>query len=830
LIEILVRDIRHAIRMLLRDRLFTLAVVLSLGLGIGLNAAVFSFTDAVLLRPFPYKDADRLAIIWGTKSFDVRRGMDGADLENWRGGSRTLADIAVFQINAFPLSMGGNESDSIQAAMVGTRVFSLLGASALVGRTFSEIDEEPGGDRRVILSYGVWLSRFGGDRSVVGRSIHLNGELYTVVGVMPPEFFFPDQYFQVWVPLARATQMFSQVQGLARLRPGVALGQVQAELETLSKRGQRAKSPEGTETNPGIFSLYSVVVGKYEAALWALLGAVTLLLLIGCANVSNLLLGRGVGREKEFAVRVSLGASRASIIRMLLVENLLLSLVAGVFGIFCARWGVLLLRSLRLVDIPRFEWARIDSRVFLFALGVSLATGLASGVVPAWKSGRPDLLGPLQLGGLSTHPRGHGQLRDLLVTMEAALALALLVGASLLIQSFVRLSNADWGFNPDRLLVAEVRIPRSLVQTPSQRAEITGEVLERLSRIPGVATAAMTYGIPLRFFWRPTHLAVDGRFLNANWTAGTWIVSGGYFRTMGIPLLRGREFDERDGASAPRTMVVSRALAEKLWPGKDPIGKRVQILKLKKELFDRMYKSGTMSLDQNTARSEESWEPDGAAREVVGECANVRPFGLELEPNPALYVEYRQDTVLGPPSEQFVARTSVAPLTITSAVRGQILAVEKDATISDITTMSDLVSQSIGGRGSNKLLFVISTLFGTLSLLLAASGIYSVVSFGTAKRTREIGIRRTLGARAGDIVLMILAEGMRPVLLGLSLGLAGAWAFTRLLKGLLFSVTPTDIVTFVGASLLLLAAACAACIVPGLRALHVNPSEALRYE
>jgi putative ABC transport system permease protein len=822
-------DLRYALRALARNRSFTIAAVLSLGLGIGLNTAVFGFTNAVLLRPFPYRDADRLVAIWGTKSFDVRRGMNGEDVENWRLRSDAFVDVAVFQINSFPFSPGDSATETIQGALIGTRVLPLLGAPALLGRTFSEIDEEPGGDKRVMLSYGFWQSHFGADVGVVGKSIQLNGELYSIIGVMPRGFFFPDQHMQIWVPLTRAMPMFKQVQGLARLRPGVTLGEAQTEIDTIS-RSMQATVGDGIKVYPGVFPLHIVVIGKYRAALWTLLGAVTLLLLIACANMSQLLLARAVGRERELAVRASLGATPVSILRLLLLESILLSLIAGAFGILCARWGVLLLRSLRLVDIPRIEFVSLDSRVLLFALVLSLATGARSGILPAWNSARPNLLSALQLGGTSTNSPSHSQLRDLLVTIEVGLALVLLVGAGLLINSFVRLSHADWGFSPDHVLLVEVRVPGPIVQVPSRQVEITNEVLERLSKVPGVSCAAMAIGVPIKYAWRPTQIAIDGRFVSADWTAATWIVSAGYFQTMRIPVLRGREFSQRDDELAPRAVLVSKNLAEKLWPGKNPAGKLIQILKLKKDIQDRLRKSGTNLLDQNTWRSEASWQPNGSAWEVIGEVDNVRAFGLDTNPDPALYVNYRQEGTLGEPVERFVVRTSTDPLRVAPAVKDQILTAEKELRIDDIKTMSDLVSQSIGGRGSNKLLLVVSTLFGSLSLLLAASGIYGVVSFVVAQRLREIGIRGALGARPPNILCMIMIKGMRPVLLGLSFGLVGSFALSRLLKGLLFGVTTTDPLTFVGISFSLVVVACAACLMPALRALRVDPSETLRYE
>lgn len=822
------RDIRHGARGLTKTRGFTIAALLSLAAAIGLNTAVFSFTDAVLLRPFPYYDAGRLVLVWGTKSIDVRRGMSGENVENWRKQSQTLADIAVFQMNPFPFSVGNDSTQNVQGALVGTNAFSVLGVQPLLGRVFSELENQPGDDKRVILSYGFWQSHFAGNTGVVGKTIQLNGEIYDVLGVMPEGFFFPDEDIQLWVPLTRASPVFEQVHALARLRRGVTIRQAQAELDTLSKRtAQGPNIPNGTES--GVFSLYRIVIGKFQQALWVLLGAVSLLLLLGCANVSNMWLARTVEREKEFAVRVTFGASRTRVLRLSLAENIILSVVAGVLGVLCASLLLVFLRNLNLTQIPHFQSAHIDSHVLLFALGLSLLAAIFSGMVPAWKSAHPNLYASLQLGGVSTHPPSHGQARNFVVAIEVALAVVLLVGAGLLVGSFVRLTHADWGFNPDHLLIVEEQFP---ADTHKARCdEIVGDISQRLSKVPFVRSSAVAYGIPIRYSWHRTHLSLDGRIVTSDWEAGTWTIGPGYFKTMGIPILRGREFGERDIQSGGRAVVVSKDLAERLWPGQNPIGKQLQIMRLTKAIEDQMRRNHTAILDKETWRSAKSWEADGSPSEVIGEVGNVRAFGLDFDSadSPALYIDYGHASS---PAHiyRLIARTSVDPLKVVSSVKQQIMAAAPESNITDTEIMSNLVSRSIGGRGSNKLLLVISVLFGTLSLLLATVGIYGVVSFTTAQRTREIGIRRSLGGQRGDIFRMVLFQGMRPVLEGLALGIVGAFALTRLLTGILFGVTPTDPTTFVGISILLIVAALAACIVPALRALRISPVETLRYE
>jgi putative ABC transport system permease protein len=826
-LESLLLDVRYAFRALFRNRRFTLAALTSLALGIGLNTALFSVVNAVLLRPFPYADPGRLVIIWGTKSFDVRRGMTREEFEELRKSSGVFQDVAEFQINPVSFALGSDQTDVVRGAVVGSRAFPVLGVQPVLGRGFLEAPEDQGDANAVILSYGLWRARFGGNHGILGQAIDMNGAPYTVVGVMPPEFFFPDESVQLWVPLTRATGLLDQVQAIARFRRGATIGWAQAELDTLGKAHLERRSVASPAPLPGVFPLRRVVVGRYEAALAALLAATGLLVLIGCANVSNLLLARGVGRERELGVRTSLGASRGRLLQLILVENTLLSLVAGAAGLGCAWWGVRLLRGLRLTDLPRFGSATVDTQVLLFALGVSLAAGLVSGVVPGWKATQAAMPSALQPGGSCTSPRREGELRNLLVTIEVALALILVAGAGILISSFSRLARSDWGFKPEKLLLVRAPLPRSLAEIPGRRVEYGNQVLGRLSRVPGVTSCAMTYGVPIWYGYRSATFALGGRMVN--WTADLWDVGPNYFRTMETPVLRGREFDKGDNELAAPRVVVNKAFAEKLWPGKDPIGRYIQMLKLKKDLEDQARRDPRNALPREILERPGSWEPDGAPREVVGEVGNVRAFGLDLVPGPDVYVDYRQERFLCC-AEDFVVRTSSDPRKFASVVKGEILAVESNVTRVEVAGMSDLVNQSIGGRGSNKLLLVISTLFGSLSLFLAAVGIYGVVSFSVAQRTRELGIRRALGAGEVGIIVMVIGQIMRPLLFGLILGLGGVFGVAGVLKGLLFGITPTDPLMLAGTCILLVAAAAMACAVPTLRALRVSPSDALRYE
>jgi len=825
------RDFRYALRMLVRNRSLTAIVALSLGLGIGLNTAVFSFVDAVLLHPFPYSQPEKLVFIWGTKNLDVRRGISGVTLDQWQSQSITLEKIAPFQLNLSSVSLDSGGADTLQAAYVGTETFSVLGAHPLVGRTFSNAEEEPGQDKSIILSYGLWQSRFGGDKNIAGASARLSGTVYTILGVMPQDFFFPDQEAQLWIPLTKHSGFYNQAHGLGRLRSGATLPQAQAELDTFARNDAREIGEKTNQAAAGVFQLYDVVVGKYQLALWTLLGAVTLLVLLACANVANLLLARGVAREKELAVRAALGAGRAGIFRQLIIESLVLALFANAVGVLAGFWGIRLLRAFHLSGVTALDRAGMNYRVMLFSLGLSLLAGLISGIMPAWKASSRDLHASLQQGSAATSDRKHGQLRSLLVSLEVAFAIVLLVSAGLLVNSFQRIVHTSWGFNPEQLLLVQVHLPVSVQKSPTQVTEVTESVLRRLKEVPEVSSAAMAEGVPIRYSYKGTPLMVDGKRVGLDFYAAMSGVSHDYFRAMGGPVLRGREFTIQDDALAKRVVVISHALAEKIWPGKNPIGKSMDMLILRKE-FRARHNGLENPAFYTELQKLTSWEKEGASVEVVGEVGDVRMFGLETENEPTFYMDYRQITrgtffVANP---IFTIRTLGASTSVISATKSVIQSVEPTTTFEEIVPMQELVSKSIGGRGSNKLLLVISILFGSLSLFLAAAGIYGVVSHSIVQRTREIGIRMALGAEQRDIVRLVMTQGMRPVIWGATLGLVACWAFTRFFKALMFGITPTDPLTFSIVSALLLLVSLCACLIPSIRTMNTNPIEALRHD
>jgi putative ABC transport system permease protein len=826
------RDLRYAFRMLVRNRSLTAIVALSLGLGIGLNTAVFSFVDAVLLHPFPYSQPEKLVFIWGTKNLDVRRGISGTTLDQWQSQSATLEKIAPFQLNLSSVSLDSGGADTLQAAYVGTEIFSVLGARPLIGRTFLSSEEESGGDKSVILSYGLWQSRFGGDKNAIGTVARLSGEPYTILGVMPQNFFFPDQDAQLWIPLTKRGGFYGQVHGLGRLRPNATLPQAQAELDTFAKNDAKESGDKTNQSTAGVFRLYDVVVGKYQLALWTLLGAVTLLVLLACANVANLLLARGVAREKELAVRAALGAGRAGIFRQLLTESLVLALFANAVGLLAGYWAIRFLRIFHLSGVTALDRAAMNYRVLLFSLALSLLAGLISGIMPAWKASSKDLHASLQQGSAGTTGRKHGQLRNLLVSLEVAFAIVLLVSAGLLVNSFERIVHASWGFNSEQLLLVQLHLPQTWKKSSSPVTEFAESVLLRLKTMPGVSSAAMAGGVPIRYSYRGLPIVVDGKRIGSDFNPAMTAVSHDYFRAMGIPLLRGREFTIQDDAQSKRVVVISRALAEKIWHGQDPIGKTFVTLRVKQELMEKLKARQSGPAIAAMVRLPSSWEDDGGPLEVIGEVGDVRMFGLEEEAAPALYEDYRQVTLESRfmPRQYFIIRTTGDSNSVVSEAKTVIQSIQPAVVFEDFVPMQDLVSKSVGGRGSNKLLLVISILFGSLSLFLAAAGIYGVVSHSIVQRTREIGIRMALGADARDIVRLLMTQGMRPVLWGASLGLVGCWAITRFFKALMFGITPTDPLTFSIVSALLLFVSLCACLIPSIRTMNTNPVEALRHD
>lgn len=829
------RDVRYAIRTFGTNRLFTLTVVLALGLGIGATTAVFSFVDAVVLRPLPYRAPDRLVLLWAWKTKEVRRGISGPDLADLRAQNAVFEDVVPSRgDSAEPLKFGVERTRTIRGFYVGSGLFTLLGIRPYLGRAFSPGDEWQESNKAAILSYSFWTSEFGGDRGVIGRTITVEGEPYTVAGVMPPEFFFPDQSVQLWLPLKRAMMPMERsgmsVHAVARLKPGVTLTRAQSDVDVIVRRLASTYPATDRSLSIGLFPAFDVIVGNYRAGFWVLLGAVGLLFLIACANVAHLLLVRGLRRGAEISVRVALGATRGAIMRQLLVESVVLSLMGGAAGMAIAECGVRILKTLTLTDIPRFHQVAVDWRCLLFALVTSLAAGLLVGLLPALRSARGNLVESLKAG--RTYSFGaRSRLRDLLAVSEVTLAFVLLAGTGLLINSFIRLMRLDWGFRPDHLLVLDVStrdpdFPRDI----SRNIGFTQQVLPRLSALPGVQSVAAARGSPMTGYWSawPGNVSADREHSVQPLLS---LVGPGYFRTLGIPLLRGREFIDSDSTNAPRVAVVSATLAARLWRGQDPLGKKLLVWDLKPEMYKRGHElklAGRLDDMMKLADHPDSY--DRIAYHVVGEVAPALMLGPSQIDTAAAYLDYRQRPPAWPMlGESFFLRTSTPPASVAKAARTII---ESDGEVEHVNedALEERVRTAMGAHTSNKLLLVVSSVTSGLALALAALGIYGVLAFTTALRTHEIGVRIALGARQGEMLRMVLRRGLLVTLHGLLFGSLGAILATRTLSSYLFGITPTDSATYAEVAMLLFLVAFLACYLPARRAMKVDPTVALRYE
>ena len=803
----LLKDIQYGVRSLLKRPGFTAIALITLAFGIGANTAIFTVVNALLLKPLPYQDPDRL--VWIGELAPQRKDemIPGAHFLEWSEQSQAIDRIAVYSDHNLTLS-GAGEPQRLKGGQVSSGFFPMLGVQPLLGRNFLAEEDRPGGDRVVILSHGLWQRLFNGNQNTIGQSITLNDRSYSVVGILPPDFRF-FQPFELWVPLVldpqqeRGNQQITILSAIARLKPNVPREQAETELEAIRRRFESSK-PANTPLFSGevrLTSLHQKLVGNTRSLLFILLGAVSLILLIACANVANLLLSHAVLRQKEFAIRAGLGAGRLRLMRQMLTESLLLALSGGLLGLLLAFWFkealVALAATNTLGDVSHLTNINIDAKVLGFTLLASLLTGTLFGLVPAFQFSRPNLNNFLKEGGRGTGFR-RGKLRHLLMVTEVALAIVLLVGAGLLIRSFVNLLEVDPGYRPNNLLTLRVSLPDARYEQRGPREAFYRETLERVSSLPGVDTVGAINHLPLTNFTLGGWLRIPGRPQTpANDRPATpiGVVTPDYFRAMGIPLRTGRTFTARDNAESPRVVILSEALARELFPNEDSIGKQV-------------------------------WVP-GPGKDtptVIGVVGDIRHQGLDQDVTPQVYVSYQQQ-VLG--SMTLVIRTTTDPLVLAAAVRNQVLAVDRSVPVYEVGTMEQRLTSSVSTRRFNLLLL---SAFAVLALALAAVGVYGVISYLVTQRTHEIGIRMALGAQASDVVRVLIAQGMASVAIGVVIGLAAAWMLTRLMTSLLFGVTPTDAATFVSVSAVLIAVALLACYIPARRATKVDPLVALRYE
>ncbi len=804
-LEDLRQDIVYGLRVLRRNPVFSLVAVVTLALGVGANTALFSITNAVVFRPLPFAEPERLLTLWesSAKSEEARVIVSPANYLDWREQTRSFEEMGAYTEDFYNISEDDSRPERVAGANATPSLFRALGVRPILGRTFLPDEGLSEAGRAVLLSHGLWQRRFGGDPNVVGKTVKLNGPDYTVVGVLPPDFIISARRYEVYRAMGlsdtqRVNRRGRYLTVIARLRPGVTAEQARAEMNAVGLRLAAQYPEENVGRSATIDPLDRTITWNTRTTLLMLLGAVGFTLLIACANVANLLLGQAASRQKEMAVRAALGAGRLRLVRQMLTESLTLSLLGGLAGLLLAKWGVGLLISLSPASLPRVEEAGLDLRVLGFTLLVSVVTGLAFGLVPALQASKVELTDALK----SVRSTGGGRrsfARGALVAAEVALSLVLLVGAGLLVKSFVRLTEVELGFDPTHVVAADISLPYRY-NSPEKRTEFFRQFLTRVESLPGVSSAAVSQSVPLSGEEHGAQFMVVGRAPAPDGSDrhGSIYhrVSEGYFKTLGVRLLRGRNLNERDTAGAPAVVLVNETLARKVFPGEDPLGKQIVLA------------------GYATPRP----------REIVGIVSDTRYVAPRTEPVPQLYVSYLDD----PWHHMSLAvRAGGEPTALVNRLREEIAAVDGEVPLANVKEMDEYVSESFSPQRFSALLL---TVFAVAALGLAALGVYGVISNAVAQRTHEIGIRIALGARGGDVLRLVVGQGMRPVLLGLGAGLAGALALTRVLESLLYGVSAFDPSVFAGVSLLLAAVALVACYLPARRATRVDPMNALRHE
>ncbi|HEV7797778.1 MAG TPA: ABC transporter permease [Pyrinomonadaceae bacterium] len=808
----LFKDIRYGIRSLLKHPGFTAIVIVTLAIGIGASSAIFSVVNTVLLRPLPYARAERLVAIQEITQDGKRVQVTPANFLDWRAQNTVFEQLAAILTRPANLALA-DQAERIDLAMTSANFFSVFGMEPELGRFFINSDEQAGHAPVVVVSHALWQRRFGGDASLVGKPITLDGNSYTVVGIAPAGFQYPDKT-DVWVPPFKLaptvnermdpTQVrgFGMLAAVALLRPGVPLAQAASEMQTITARLRQQYPDSNNRRFNRVVSLHTHLVGETGPMLLLLFGAVSFVLLIACANVANLLLASAATRQKEMAIRTALGASRLRVIRQLLTENLMLAFAGGATGLLLALWGVALMTKLLPRDFPRLGEINLDWRVLAFTLFASVLTGILFGLAPALQISRTDVQESLKESGRgASSGRRHNRLRNLLIVGEVALSVVLLVGAGLLFRSFLQLQSVNTGFTSEQVLTLRLSPAGSTYRLDADYISFYSQAVQRVAAIPGVEAVGAINTLPLDK--GPTAgFRIEGRPLLTpdKWPGGNYrTVSTDYFHAMNIPVVQGRGFNERDTETAPLVMIVNQALAKRDFPNENPVGKRINLGNL-------------------DPKGQPVWF------EIVGVAANVRSLELREEATPEFYLSALQDSFT---NMFLVVRTSVEPTSVAASVRRAAAEVDKSAAVSDIKTMEHIVSDAVTQPRFN--LFLLG-LFSAIALLLSAAGIYGVTAYSVTQRTHEFGIRMALGAQVGDVLKMILRQGMLLISIGIAVGLLASFALTRLLRTLLFGVTVTDPLTFVAITLLLTVVALLACYIPARRATKVDPLTALRYE
>src|SRR5262245_57969955 len=807
IMESLFNDFRYAVRSIIKRPGFAAIAVITLALGIGANTAIFSTVHALLFNPLPFPQQDRIVAIWDKNpSRGVERNeVAMANYLDWRAQSQSFEHLALERWWSTNLT-AGETPERVQGFLVTANFLDVLGVKPIMGRNFVEEENQPGKDAVAIITYSLWQRRFGSDANIINKPITTNGVVRTVIGVLPEDFNYP-KGSEVYAPIALTPELIKSRGNhsyyvIGRLKPGVSLQNAQAEMDTITARLAAQYPNTNVGLGANVYPILADTVRMYSTAIWIMMGAVAFVLLIACANVANLMLARASGRQKEIALTAALGASGWRIVRQLLVEGLLIALIGGSVGVLVGFWCIDLLKAANPGEAAKYApgWKNlgINLPVLVFTLGISLLSGLLFGLAPAWQVSKPDLNNALKEGGRQS-TSGSRRLRGLLVVSEVALSLVLLIGAGLLFRSFLALLDTNPGFNPEGLLTMSLNLPVTKYKEENQRAAFYLDLIQRVKTLPGVQGAAVVNYLPLGGANSSDAFLIEGQPEPPpdRENIGRYrVCSPDYFQTMGIAILKGRAFTDQDKAGAKPVIIVNETLAKRYWSNGDAVGKRMRL-------------SGPLD--------KAPW------MEVVGIAQDVK-HELDLPVTPDFYLPHAQDSWN---AMVLVARTTVDPGSMAGAIREQVLAVDKDQPVYNVYTMRDVraISVTLYTFG-----FATIGIFAVVAVVLAAIGIYGVMAFAVTQRTQEIGIRMALGARALDVLRLVVTNGMSLAVIGIVAGLAGAFGITRLITSLLFNVSPTDLVTFTLVTIGLLLVALLACYIPARRATKVDPLVALRYE
>jgi putative ABC transport system permease protein len=808
LLETAWQDLKYAARVLRKSPAFTLFAVVILALGIAANTAIFSIADAVLLRPLPYRDAGRLVMVWedaSTYGFPENTPAPG-NFSDWKARNHGFEDTAALAFDTLNLT-GDGAPEQLNGISVSANLFSVLGTSPTLGRDFRLEDNEPGAARVAILSHGLWLRRFGANPGIIDRELLLDDRKYIVVGVMPAEFLFPDRATEIWVPwqftkekLADHGSHFLNV--VARLKPGVSLQTANAELATIAKQIEREHPDDNAKVGAFAVPLREHFAGDTRLAILVLAGAVCFVLLIACANVASLLLSRATGKRRELAMRLTLGASRFRIATQMLTESVLLAVLAGSIGLVLSVWGTQFLAALVPTGIAALRGASVDRRVLLFNVAVSIGTGILFGLLPALRVSGLNLVNSLKDGGGRSGVGSGGQrVRDMLVVSEVALAIVLLAGAALMIRSFENLVHLDPGFRADHVLVMRTPLQMQKYDTLARRSAFYDRILEKVEHLPGVIAAGYTTWIPLTNEGGASGITIEGHPEPAPGQTpipNVRIVSRNYAKALRMKLVEGRLIDQHDGNGTQLVAMINETMARSLWPGENPLGKR--------------FKKGGL-------REDAPWIT------IVGIVGDVHQAGLDKPARAEMYLPYQQQEFF--PPDYLAVRTSGDPTLLAESVRQQVWSVDKQQPVAEVMPLEQLVGENLAPKRMQASLL---GGFAGLALLLASLGIYAVLSFAVTQRTQEIGVRVALGAHSRDVLRMVFSHGLKLFAIGVGLGLAAALMLSRTLGHLLYGVSATDPLSFVGVTLVLGAVTLLACYIPARRAMRVDPLVALRYE